>query len=133
MPHPAVFAYAGAPALLAPVPPPAVRALAFLSPLRLSAGAVAVGLPLPFRCRFRFIVVCLVDRAFSRVRAVFPIYAPVFGSFFGGLVVVCAVAVGADLDMRWSVTLCVTLSSGFGASAASGSPWWFDWVRRTFR
>jgi hypothetical protein len=110
-----------------------VRALASLrrlgpSPLRLCAGVRAVGLPLPLRCRFRFIVVRLVDRAFSRVRAVFLIFAPVFGSFSGGLVVVCAVAV---------TLLCVKPSSGFGASAANGSPWlntWlFDWVRRTFR
>ncbi len=106
-------AYAGAPALLAPGPPPAVCAYASLRRLctrlfRLSVGVRSVGLPLPFRCQFRFIVVRLVDRAFSRVRAV-------------------------------AVTLlCVKLSSVFGASAAIGSPWlnntWcFDWVRRTFR
>jgi hypothetical protein len=149
----------------------------------------------------------LIVRAFSRVRAVFPIFALVFGSFFGGLVVVCSVAVGADLDLRlrgarrWSVLAQLSAAlldasavatlrhprrvarrvhpaygaavlarqnlvvsfpearivadgaifflyevgeaglaldgdlvgrSGCGASAACGSPWWFERVRRTF-
>ncbi len=122
-PPPAVRAYAGTPALLTLVPPPAVRALASLRrlctpPFGLAAGVRAVGLPLPFRSLCPSVVVRLVVRASSHVRAVFRIIGgPVFGSFFGGLVDGCAVAVGADLE-----TLCVKLSSGFGGSAASGSP-----------
>ena len=115
---PAVRAYARAPALLALAPHPAVCAYA-------RAPALLAPVPLPA----------------ARMLApphVFPIFARVFGSFFGGLVVVCAVAGGADFDIRlrrarrWNAPAQLS-RSGCGASAASGSPWWFDWVRCTFR